>query len=233
MSHEGGDDQERHKGRGRSTRRYGTDPTAETAASAAGPTTEPLSVEELTSDTGRHERVGSDTLKPPLDDGLTSPEIVLPEASAPPPQRRGGGALRPDGVEVDIVHEAPGRPESGRWRAFEVWTKKSVYAIDAHLQCIAVIDRATGAADARHRFVGASLMGGEHKNAGKRSFSYPLPVPGGDAVFQLGTAQSGIFGHTSTVERVLMRLRVTQVEVEDTDAFWAALGREQDASGKK
>jgi hypothetical protein len=175
----------------------------------------------------------------------TEPEMPMPpevaaivhEASAsanrllvagpPPPQRRGGGALRPDGIEVDLIHEQDA-PEAGRWRACEVWTQKSIYAIDAALRCIAVLDRQSGKADARHRFVGARLMGGEQKEGGRRTFSYPFPVPGGDAVFQLATTQAGVFGHTSPVERVLMRVRITHADIPDSDTLWADLGRTLD-----
>jgi hypothetical protein len=159
---------------------------------------------------------------------------VDPEGAPPPPQRRGGGQLRPDNVEIDLVQVDDAADMDGRWRTLEIWTQKSVYAVDADLRCFAVIDRASGNADTRHRFIGARLMGGEHKSDGQRAFSYPVPVPGGDAVFQIISTSSkpgvhaGAFGHTSAVERVLLRIRVTRVPTASTptvagstDALWA------------
>jgi hypothetical protein len=178
----------------------------------------------------------SDAHRDEFPEEATSPELPAAppsEQGPPPPQRRGGGALRPDGVEVDIVHAAPSEtPEV--WRALEVWTKKSVYALDANLRCMAVIDRERGTQDARHRFLGARLMGGEHKIDDRRAFSYPLPVPGGEAVFQVA---AGSYGHTSRVERVLLRVRVTELtiaqagESAEMTAVWQRIGKKLSEPG--
>ena len=127
-------------------------------------------------------------------------------------------------IEVALVHEKGVSSRPGQWRAFEIWTAKSVYAIDGQMLCFGVMDRKSGHADERHAFLGARLMGGERKEDGALSFSHPLPVPGSDAIFQIkGAAKSptrGRFGHTSPVEKVVVRIRVTHAPLESGDKLW-------------
>jgi hypothetical protein len=147
-------------------------------------------------------------------DDFAEHELTSPE-HGPPPE------APPLDVEVALVHERGVSPRPGQWRAFEIWTAKSVYAIDGQLLCIGVMDRATGQADAQHAFLGARLMGGERKQAGAMSFSHPLPVPGGDAIFQISkSAMRSRYGHTSAVEKVVVRIRVTHAPVDSGDTLW-------------
>jgi hypothetical protein len=151
---------------------------------------------------------GHDTL-PPFDssDANPVPEIAHAVGGIP-------------GIEVQLVHEKGLSQRPGQWRVFEIWTAKSVYAVDGNMLCFGVMDRATGRADEQHRFLGARLMGGESKANGSMSFSYPLPTPGGEAVFQIRSATRGRYGHTSPVEKVVLRVRVTHAVVESTDRLW-------------
>jgi hypothetical protein len=125
-------------------------------------------------------------------------------------------------VEVQVIHErSAGRPSE--WRAVEIWTSNRIYAVDGHMRCIAVLDRGTGHPDDKHSFLGARLMGGEHKDGdGNMAFSHPLPTPGHEAVFQSASPTRGRYGHTSPVERVILRIRVTHasLDAEESDGVW-------------
>jgi hypothetical protein len=124
-------------------------------------------------------------------------------------------------IEVHVIHErSGGRPSP--WRAVEIWTENRIYAVDGSMRCVAVIDRGTSHPDDKHSFLGARLIGGEHKDGeGNMAFSHPLPTPGHEAVFQVASATRGRYGHTSPVERVLLRIRVTHASLEgETDAVW-------------
>ena len=44
------------------------------------------------------------------------------------------------------------------WRAIDIVTKNTIYALDARLRCTAVIDRASGEHKEDHIFVGALLV---------------------------------------------------------------------------
>src|SRR5258708_1991989 len=144
---------------------------------------------------------------------LTDPEHHGPPAAAPPLD-----------IEVALVHERGVSARPGQWRAFEIWTAKSVYAIDGQLHCIGVMDRSNGRADDKHAFLGARLMGGERKVDGSMSFSHPLPTPGSDAIFQISQTVKGAtrarYGHTSPVEKVVVRIRVTHAPVDSGDTLW-------------
>jgi hypothetical protein len=144
---------------------------------------------------------------------LTDPEHHGPPAAAPPLD-----------IEVALVHERGVSERPGQWRAFEVWTAKSVYAIDGQLHCFGVMDRSSGRADDKHAFLGARLMGGERKIDGSMSFSHPLPTPGSDAIFQISQTVKGVtrarYGHTSPVEKVVVRIRVTHAPVDSGDTLW-------------
>ncbi len=139
---------------------------------------------------------------------LTSPDHGPPAAAAPLD------------IEVALVHERGVSRRPGQWRAFEIWTAKSVYAIDGQMLCFGVMDRKSGLADERHAFLGARLMGGEHKIDGAISFSHPLPTPGSDAIFQIKSPTRGRYGHTSPVEKVVVRIRVTHAPVDSGDTLW-------------
>jgi hypothetical protein len=166
-------------------------------------------------------------------DDFNEHELTNPDASGPPGARGAPAADADDlldgaatghysasGIEVAVVHERGVSERPGQWRAFEIWTAKRVYAIDGQMQCFGVMDRATGRADERHAFLGARLMGGEHKLDGAMSFSYPLPTPGSEAVFQIKSATKGRYGHTSPVEKVVMRIRITHADAKNGDRLW-------------
>jgi hypothetical protein len=142
---------------------------------------------------------GGETLEDPLD--------VLPE-EAPP------------AVEVAVIQEHGVSARPGQWRAFEVWTGNRVYAIDGHMTCFGVMDRSTGKPDQKHAFLGARLMGGERRDGTTMSLSYPVPTVGSEAVFQVKSGTRGRYGHTSPVEKVVLRIRVTLATFDDPESMW-------------
>ncbi len=53
--------------------------------------------------------------------------------------------------------------------------------------------------------------------------SHPYPVPGTEAVFKLPHGRSGRFGQTSKVERVILRVRLADVPLLDSQPMWEDL----------
>ena len=174
-----------------------------------------ITIREIPSETGlddfdEHELTAVDPMQaaqlaahePSLEDALDS----LPE---PPPA-----------VEVAVIQEHCVSARPGQWRAFEVWTHNRVYAMDGHMTCFGVMDRSTGKPDLKHAFLGARLMGGERRDGTTMSLSYPLPVPQSEAVFQVKSGTRGRYGHTSPVEKVVVRVRVTLATIADPESMW-------------
>jgi hypothetical protein len=130
------------------------------------------------------------------------------------------GPYFPAGIEVAIVREHGVSKTPGQWRAYEVWTGNRVYAVDGHMTCFGVMDRATGKPDPNHAFIGARLMGGEKRDDGALQLAFPLPTPGTEAVFQLKSGTKGRYGHTSRVEKVVVRIRVTMAQLDNPESMW-------------
>jgi hypothetical protein len=130
-------------------------------------------------------------------------------------------ARKPSAVEVQLVHE--NRISAAKctpWRAVEIWTRNNVYYLDSGMTCIEVVNRATGRSEAQHSLLGARLSGGQHREGNVLEISHPLPVPGAEAMFQHPSKKHVRFGQTSTVERVVLRVRMSTVAVEDGQPFW-------------
>ena len=118
------------------------------------------------------------------------------------------------GIEIVLVREeAIPRRVRTPWRAVEVWTKNRVYAMDATLNCVEVIDRATGKVDPEHPILGGRLGGGRKRSGRGATFTTPLPLPGTEAMFMRAKKQA----YTSAVERVLIRVRALRVRA---NASW-------------
>lgn len=155
-------------------------------------------------------------------DGKTSPRLYRPPRAADPgdtpiaPQSR---KARAPGIDVEYVLDRPGSRDR---TAFEVWTKSRIYHVDATLKCIAIVMRETSEPDADTRLVGAQLAGGETRRSeeGLVDLYYPLPVPGCIAVFNDTTRYRKIVGHTSRVERVVLRVRKARVRDSEADESW-------------
>ena len=129
----------------------------------------------------------------------------------------------PPFVEVELVYErGPAIIEQKEWRALEIWTRNRIYGVDWTMTCIEVIDRESNKPDRKHPLLGARLAGGQAREEGTMELTYPCPRPGCEAVFE-HKAKRGSFSHTSTVLRVVLRLRVVTVQPEIANHRWAEL----------
>ncbi|MEM1415841.1 MAG: hypothetical protein AAGH15_13115 [Myxococcota bacterium] len=134
----------------------------------------------------------------------------------------------PPFVEVELVYET-GTAGMGDapWGAFVVWTQNRVYHCDQTMRCIEVIHRESERPDREHPLIGARLSGGQVKQDDAIEITYPCPRPGCEAVFE----RPGVKGYvtTSTVTRVVLRLRVLTVPLQRAAPTWDDLT----ASGRR
>lgn len=120
-------------------------------------------------------------------------------------------------IELFVVDETqlPGR-ERRPWRAAEVWTKRRVYGLDSTFRCFEILDRETGRPEIGHDMLGARLGGGRQRLKDSARFSYPLPLPGMEAMFIKGKKH----GYTSTIERMIVRVRVLHTNADEAAPNW-------------
>lgn len=128
-------------------------------------------------------------------------------------------ATLPPFVEVELVYET-GKPgmQTLPWRAFEVWTRNTIYSCDWTMVCIEVIDRKTHQPDPNSKLLGCRLSGGQVQHDDSIEVTYPCPRPGCEAVFEHRDRKG--FITTSTVTRVVLRLRVLTVPHEKIEPTW-------------
>jgi hypothetical protein len=121
------------------------------------------------------------------------------------------------GIELVVVDEqqVPGG-ERRPWRAAEVWTKRRVYGLDSTFRCVEILDRETGRPEVTHEMLGARLGGGRMRDQDAVRFSYPLPLPGMEAMFSKGKKH----GYTSAVERMVVRVRVLHTSADEASPSW-------------
>lgn len=159
--------------------------------------------EPARSEGGRKKRKGRASVAPPPA-ATEAPQPGSPSAlgtESPGPRPRAA-------VDIEVARVGgPTSPFDGAWRAFEIWTRNRVYGLDGMYRCIAVFDRATGKLESDHPFVGARLVGGQVRLGETSEVWQPLPIPGAEAVFEQSRGARTVLSHTSTVERVVLRLR--------------------------
>lgn len=125
-------------------------------------------------------------------------------------------------IELVLVHVHPDSVSSAPWRTIEFWTANTMYGLDSQLQCIEVSAR-----DPRHETVpshllGAVLVGSQVRGTSEISIAFPYPIPGMEAVLRL--PDSGKHMNTSRVERVMLRVRMTTVAIEEgKDPDWSVI----------
>ncbi len=152
--------------------------------------------------------------------------------SAPPRPSSARPLPGPRGVELFVVDESqlPGG-ERKPWRAAEIWTKRRIYGLDSTFKCIEILDRASGRPEPAHELLGARLGGGRQREKDLVKFSYPLPLPGMEAMF----TKHKKHGYTSVVERMIVRIRVLHTSPDDVLPSWeeiASRGSEPPPRGK-
>ena len=86
---------------------------------------------------------------------------------------------------------------------YEVWTERTVYALDVTLRCTAVREISSGQCAAEHPALGAQLLVGELATEDRVDISSPLPAVGHRAVFS--RADQGVT-ISSPVTRVVLNL---------------------------
>jgi hypothetical protein len=145
-------------------------------------------------------------------DSATLPPPTVHMAPEPIPHEAGAG------VELVVVEEPMiTGGEKRSWRAAEVWTKRRVYGLDSTFKCSEIIDRETGLPERGHEMLGARLGGGRQRDKdNKVRFSYPLPLPGMEAMFMKETKH----GYTSPVERMVVRVRVLVTSADEAPPTW-------------
>lgn len=148
------------------------------------------------------------------------PTPVAHEADAPreaPRSRRG----QVPAVDIDLVYERRSAPLPDQpWVFLEIWTRNTIYALDARLVCIDVVDQLTKRSHGDHPLRGARLVGGQAREGDAMELSHPFPRPGAEAVFEQMQGRHVRFSQTSTVTRVVMRLRVLTVTPEQLLPTW-------------
>lgn len=149
------------------------------------------------------------------------PKVVMP--SIPDKYKSKG----PPAVDIDLVYERRTAPLPDQaWIFLEVWTRNTIYQLDAGLHCIDVVDQGTRRSVPDHPLRGSRLVGGQSRDGDAMELSHPFPRPGSEAVFEQSTGKHVRFSQTSTVTRVVMRLRVLTVEPEQLLPTW------EDMSGR-
>ncbi len=128
-------------------------------------------------------------------------------------------ASLPPFVEVELVYQTgrAGMIGSDRWQALEIWTRNRIYRCDWGGKCVQVLDRGTEKAVA-HDLLGAQLAGGQSMHDDALEISYPIPRPGNEAVFERKERKG--FITTSTVTRVVLKLRVLTVAHDQGEQTW-------------
>lgn len=124
-------------------------------------------------------------------------------------------------VEVELIDEVRRPPTLDRpFSMVEVWTQNRVYHIDVNMRCIEVIDIATQKPDPAHGLIGARLLGGQHDEDSTTYLSHPFPRPGTEAVFEQSRKNDVLFSHSSTVTRVVLRLRQLTIMTGGEQVTW-------------
>ena len=121
------------------------------------------------------------------------------------------------GIEMLVIDEKQTSGGERRpWRAAEVWTKRRVYGLDSTFRCVEILDRESGRPELTHEMLGARLGGGRMRDKDAVRFSYPLPLPGMEAMFSKGKKH----GYTSAVERMVVRIRVLHTTADENVPSW-------------
>ena len=214
-----------------SNRRPGDPLNAKTRAGYVIPH-QPPRIDEYDEPTTQQKVVVPESPSPPAPVQAQRPIFVPPESRemqhtppAMPAATPDGGLQRPKAptIEVEYIHETDlNAVRSANWPMLEIWTRNRVYHVDANMLCVAVINRATGQPEAAHSLKGTKLTGGERRSKSSQAVEiyYPFPMPGTEAVFRNESKRNGSYGHTSTIERVVLRVRKVRVGSIDSAPSW-------------
>ncbi len=148
---------------------------------------------------------------------MNPPAPTVPRPSRVPRLSEPPKSGEVEGIELIVLDERQvAGGERRPWRAAEVWTKRRVYGLDSTFRCVEILDRETGRPELTHEMLGARLGGGRMRDKEGVRFSYPLPLPGMEAMFSKGKKH----GYTSAVERMIVRVRVLHTSADDVAPSW-------------
>ncbi|HHH27464.1 MAG TPA: hypothetical protein ENK57_03815 [Polyangiaceae bacterium] len=153
--------------------------------------------------------------------------IAAQRVAQPVQVRRGQPA-----VDIDLIHERRTAPlPDHEWTFVEIWTRNTIYALDSHLVCIAVIDQSSRRTHTKHALLGARLVGGQLRDGESMELSHPFPRPGSEAVFEQSKGRQVRFSQTSSVTRVVLRLRVLTVASDALLPTWEEITGRHEVPG--
>ncbi|MBK6811822.1 MAG: hypothetical protein IPG81_23625 [Sandaracinaceae bacterium] len=169
-------------------------------------------------------RRSSSTTQRGFGDTDIEPRTTIPMLGSPSIGRGEGVSMDEHGVELELVRES-GAPQllQGHWRAVEVWTANTIYALDAGLVCVSVLDRASYRSKDDHEMLGATMLGGQERGPGGKvtTVSHPLPRVGASAVFSKKVGNRTSISETSPVLRVIYRMRIVEVSRPGGELDWS------------
>jgi len=143
--------------------------------------------------------------------------VTVPRPARTPRASEAPKSGAADGIELLVIDEKQvAGGERRPWRAAEVWTKRRVYGLDSTFRCVEILDRESGRPEVTHEMLGARLGGGRLRDKEGVRFSYPLPLPGMEAMFSKGKKH----GYTSAVERMVVRIRVLHTTADEAAPSW-------------
>lgn len=125
-------------------------------------------------------------------------------------------------IEVEYIRETDTSISPTAAIVLEIWTRNRIYHVDANLNCVSVINRSTGAPEEHHTLKGTRLTGGQRRSRTSMAIEIvvPFPVPGTEAVFKHSGKRGAQYGQTSTVERVILRVRKIVVGTAGAEPAW-------------
>lgn len=154
---------------------------------------------------------------------------AIPSEGSHAMSRRGQPA-----VDIDLIHERRTAPLPDHdWTFVEIWTRNTIYALDSRLVCIAVVDQSSRRTHSEHALIGARLVGGQRRDGDAMELSHPFPRPGSEAVFEQSKGRQVRFSQTSTVTRVVLRLRVLTVASDNLLPTWEEITGHDSAAQMK
>lgn len=169
-------------------------------------------------------RRSSSTTQRGFGDTDIEPRTTIPMLGSPSIGRGEGVSVEEHGVELELVRES-GAPQllQGHWRAVEVWTANTIYALDAGLVCVSVLDRASYRSKDDHEMLGATMLGGQERGPGGKvtTVSHPLPRVGASAVFSKKVGNRTSISETSPVLRIIYRMRIVEVSRPGGELDWS------------
>ncbi len=125
-------------------------------------------------------------------------------------------------LEVEYIRDTDTSMQPGSVVVLEIWTRNRIYHVDANMNCIDVINRSSGATEAHHTLKGTRLTGGQRRSKSTMAIEIvvPFPVPGTEAVFKHPGKRGAQYGQTSTVERVILKMRKLVVGAVGSEPAW-------------